>query len=480
MVVGNRDRTLFRYRKNGQPYDDRPNMEIETLIARGRRVRRPKEQREVAFSFAELSTRQNSHVKLVKKGCCKALIHLITKSTDNEAQRYACLCLANISSTPENHQIIPVSGVIPVLLDYIVLEAGDTFGKGYSALALGNLVADPVNHEEVVKLNGIERLISLLRHENPYCGRFSAFALGNLAVHADNRAEIVEKDGIPLLIELACFVSRSPLGDKGGDDVAPSETKYFLSPEEERKVQKAALGAIRSLCIEPELRELVVKYGGIDPLIILEKDVNDPDLRYEVACAFNCLSSVEHNKFELCDRSLSTILSLALSDDVRLEQQAICALANFLEDSSLHEPIVAENGIPVIISLACSDDEINQAEAVRCLAHLSASRSTTPELVLPQEEQPEETYRYQQLIFQGGGLNPIIRVIAGATKSGRRYSALTVGNFSANLQFQTKLMELGAAENLVELANDGEAEMEAVRYACFAIGMTCQPFHDPF
>ena len=29
---------------------------LETLIARGRRVRRPKEQREVAFGMADLST----------------------------------------------------------------------------------------------------------------------------------------------------------------------------------------------------------------------------------------------------------------------------------------------------------------------------------------------------------------------------------------------------------------------------------------
>ena len=34
---------------------------LETLIARGRRVRRPKEQREVAFGLADLSTHPEVH-----------------------------------------------------------------------------------------------------------------------------------------------------------------------------------------------------------------------------------------------------------------------------------------------------------------------------------------------------------------------------------------------------------------------------------
>lgn len=50
---------------------------LEALIARGRRVRRPREQREVAFGLAELSTHPEIHVKFLKKGGLKTLLHLL-------------------------------------------------------------------------------------------------------------------------------------------------------------------------------------------------------------------------------------------------------------------------------------------------------------------------------------------------------------------------------------------------------------------
>lgn len=64
---------------------------LESLIARGRRVRRPKDQREVAFGLASLSTHQEDHIRMQQKGACKSLIHLLERSSDQEAQRFAAL-----------------------------------------------------------------------------------------------------------------------------------------------------------------------------------------------------------------------------------------------------------------------------------------------------------------------------------------------------------------------------------------------------
>ena len=50
---------------------------LEALIARGRRVRRPREQREVSFGLAELSTHPEIHIKFLKKGGLKTLLHLL-------------------------------------------------------------------------------------------------------------------------------------------------------------------------------------------------------------------------------------------------------------------------------------------------------------------------------------------------------------------------------------------------------------------
>ena len=60
---------------------------LEMLVARGRRDRRPREQREVAFGLADMSTHPEVHIRMVQKGGVKTLIHLISNSKDEEAQR---------------------------------------------------------------------------------------------------------------------------------------------------------------------------------------------------------------------------------------------------------------------------------------------------------------------------------------------------------------------------------------------------------
>ena len=46
---------------------------LESLIAKGRRVRRPPEQKEVAFGLADLSTHEELLERMVQKGGVKSL-----------------------------------------------------------------------------------------------------------------------------------------------------------------------------------------------------------------------------------------------------------------------------------------------------------------------------------------------------------------------------------------------------------------------
>ena len=64
---------------------------LEALIAKGRRVRRPREQKEVAFGLCDLSTHEELHERIVKKGGVKSLLNLLTHSQDAEAQRFSAL-----------------------------------------------------------------------------------------------------------------------------------------------------------------------------------------------------------------------------------------------------------------------------------------------------------------------------------------------------------------------------------------------------
>jgi len=167
---------------------------LEALIAKGRRVRRPREQKEVsspspfgpsplsfissprfstfrttppqvAFGLADLSTHEELHERIVKKGGCKSLIQLLMKSSDNEAQRFAALAIANIASAVFNRITMVQDDILQHLIPYITNEDSDFMGRQYCAMALGNLAAEPENHEDIVKLEGIAALISLLKSE---------------------------------------------------------------------------------------------------------------------------------------------------------------------------------------------------------------------------------------------------------------------------------------------------------------------------
>lgn len=85
---------------------------LEALIARGRRVKRPREQKEVAFGLADLSTHEELLERIVQKGGVKSLVNLLVKSTDSEAHRFSALALANCASAQFNRaSIVEVSPV---------------------------------------------------------------------------------------------------------------------------------------------------------------------------------------------------------------------------------------------------------------------------------------------------------------------------------------------------------------------------------
>ncbi|CAK4708030.1 unnamed protein product [Aphanomyces euteiches] len=181
---------------------------LEQLIARGRRERKPAEQREVSFNLAEISTNPEFHVKMVEKGVVRSLLHLITDSSDDQALRFACLCLGNTSSCASIRLRIVEEGVLPPLIELMKKEGGDILGKQYSAMTVGNLAAEPENHEEIVKLHAIAALVNLVDPEEPALGAYAAFALANLAVNNEYRPLIVEQGAIPRLI--ACTLSLIP------------------------------------------------------------------------------------------------------------------------------------------------------------------------------------------------------------------------------------------------------------------------------
>ncbi|KAG6974314.1 hypothetical protein JG688_00003126 [Phytophthora aleatoria] len=399
---------------------------LEQLIARGRRERKPTEQRDVAFSLAEISTNAELHEKMVSKGVVKALLTLILQSSDPEALRLACLCMANVASCPASRVRIVEDGVLPPLVKFFKDEENenDAVAKQYVAMTIGNLAAEPENHEEIVQLGTIEPLVKLLDPEIVHSGVYCAFALANLSVNNEYRPQIVEEGAIPRLIALACC--------------------------KELSAQRQSLACLRGICISPGNRVVVVKEGMLDPLVLMARS-DEPDIQREVAAAFCALSATPENKVEISDRALLTIISLSLSGDPAVEEYACSTIANLTELHELHDKLLRENGLASIMALAVARDLNTRSEACRCLANLTANEEV------------------QSALMKEGVLQPLAAALVLNHHVCQRYAALALANLSTTASYQVQIVGLGTITPLIALAQAFNRELEARRYAVLAI-----------
>ena len=260
---------------------------LEALVAKGRRARHPREQKEVAFGLADLSTHEELHERIVKKGGIQSLLVLL-RSQDTEAQRFSALCIANCASAVFTRLQIVEDGVLEPIINFIQDDEADLIVRQYAAMALGNLAAEPDNHDEIIKLDGLVALVTLLKAGDAESGRYAAFALSNIAANANHRNSIVSSGALPALVALACC--------------------------EDSNAQRQSLSCVRGLCITPAYRIQVVREGFMDPLVLMAR-TDDTDLLREVAAAFNCLSCMEENKMEIVDRAIANVISMTMCGD---------------------------------------------------------------------------------------------------------------------------------------------------------------------
>ena len=197
-------------------------------------------------------------------------------------------------------------GAVSFFIEYIQDNDNDIIARQYCAMALGNLASDPTIHEVIIEGEGIEALLVLLHTQDPEGGKYAAFALANLASDVESRAIMVEKGAIPGLTYLACC-----------DDVL---------------AQQQALTTLRAICLTYVHLQKVVDDGILDPLILLSRNNADLKLLREVATFLNVLSTVDENKQAMAHRAMVSLTALMMHTDPIVEQQAVSAIANIMED----------------------------------------------------------------------------------------------------------------------------------------------------
>ncbi len=198
---------------------------MEALIDKGASTRHPLEQKEVAFGIANLSSKEELHRHLIKKGGIESLAVILKRSHNLESQRLAALGIAICTSCADMQNRIVRDGGLKLAVNFIKSECNDPVVRGYCAMAIGNLAQGPENQEQIEELDGIVPLVMLLESDDTECAGYAAFAISNLATNPKCREHLVKEGVCPLLVSLACC--------------------------EEISVQIKALAAIQKICITP-------------------------------------------------------------------------------------------------------------------------------------------------------------------------------------------------------------------------------------
>lgn len=433
--------------------------QLESFVARGRHPRNVRDQREITFGLAELSTETSNHSKLVKKGGVKTLANLLGTCQDSESQQFAALAIANTSSTNSLcKEIAKLDNVLEILVAYIGNEDGDPIVRQYCAMALGNLLADSDNHEStIVELRCISSLITMLRNcsdgRDLESGAYAAFALSNIATDCSYHQRIVEEGAIELLVALGCC--------------------------DDEEARRHALLSLRGLCGTKGNRQKMLQKGILDPLILLSRS-HDKDIVKEVSCILNCLSSEDENKEEISYRAMSTLISLLVSGDDYVERHSCCAIANLLEMLDIHLRFIEERGLSPLVSLCSSLDDGCREEAMRALANLSFNHELVEALVEENALHPlvkavdNDQCRFATLslaniathsptifhILHAGAMLPLVSLILSSDNDveSRRFGALALTNITTCEAFHSIVIEAGAPEALFELSNSSDIE----------------------
>ena len=170
-------------------------------------------------------------------------------------------------------------------------------------------------------------------------------ALANLAVQAEIKFEIYQQGGILCLMDLMC-----------SDDLT---CQHYTS------------AAIQLLCTCFQVRKAIVKERQLGPFITLSSH-HSKEFQYCASVVFCLLTEEESNRFYLATEALDSLLNLCSNHGIKIQQKAICSIANLADSLDTHSVLVTERTMQILkeIAFSCSDIQV-----VRNLVRFFASIS---------------------------------------------------------------------------------------------------------
>ncbi|KAK2616654.1 Vacuolar protein 8 [Conoideocrella luteorostrata] len=304
--------------------------------------------------ITNLATHDENKAKIARSGALGPLTRL-AKSRDMRVQRNATGALLNMTHTEENRQQVVNAGAIPVLVQ--LLASPDVDVQYYCTTALSNIAVDASNRRklassepklvqslvnlvdspshkvqyqaalglrnlasdekyqlDIVRANGLQPLLRLLKSEYMPLREAAVACMRNISIHPMNESPIIEADFLNPLVELLGFIQEKAIlchtvSTLRNLAASSDQNKYlvfkadaaqkckdmvlnvtFPNLADVHELQSEITAAIAVLALSDDLKSELLKLGVCDVLIPLTNSP-DKDVRCNSAAALANLSS---------------------------------------------------------------------------------------------------------------------------------------------------------------------------------------------
>lgn len=257
----------------------------------------------------------------------------------------------------------------------------------------------------------------------------------------------------------------------------------FLLQSHDVEVQRAASAALGNLAVNSENKLLIVKLGGLEPLI---RQMLSPNV--EVQCnAVGCITNLathDDNKTKIAKSgALVPLTRLARSKDMRVQRNATGALLNMTHSDENRQQLVNAGAIPVLVGLLGSSDTDVQYYCTTALSNIAVDATnrkklaqTEPRLVqnliglmesssLKVQCQAALALRnlasdekYQIEIVRSNGLPPLLRLLRSSFLPLILSAAACVRNVSIHPLNESPIIDAGFLHPLIDLLSHEDNE----------------------
>ena len=344
-------------------------------------------------ALRELSMSSDTAIKIVQEQGLEPLARMLDDdNSDPKVLSEAIGCIRNFSLSDENKFEVAKTGVIRLIVKYMLHEDKDVSSQSCAGLAnlaqmqdIQSIVYDHENFcnciaqvlrspfiqvqreggrllaqlctsddtsiiEEIIENNSFKFLVSLLLSQDMICQKIAAFGLGNLSNHSAHRVELCQTGILGPLCTMVqsikvdadtrgfCLLALANLAksrENCGAFVEMGTIPILVSMciDEDEKVRRNASYAVTMLASHPEMKDTVTEEGGLESILFLARTMG-PSASGIVLPSITNLSRIHVNRYGICAYGglPATVQGLETNDSTQIFL-ACNAIANLAEDS---------------------------------------------------------------------------------------------------------------------------------------------------